>query len=95
MRGSKINKRRGNNKNKSSKLKTNLPNSRLMDRIETPLDTLYNSLERKGLKINKIMKTFNLTKEEALGWCEILENKNLVKLDYPIFGEPILRLKRG
>ncbi len=73
---------------------TNFPNSNFINRVETPLDVLYNSIEEDGLSIHKIMKKFDLKKEQALEWCEVLVNRDLAELEYPVFGEPVLRIKR-
>ncbi len=72
--------------NPNSRFHTNIP------LIETPIDELYGILKEKNLKVSTIMKKFDLKKEQALEWCEILTDRNLAKLEYPLFGEPVLRI---
>lgn len=65
-------------------------------RTETQLDVLYDLLENYGLlKLSYIIKTFNIDKDEALEWCNILVEHGLAELSYPAFGEPILKKKDG
>ena len=81
-------------KRRTSGLRTNLQFFKSNQKVETSLDGLYEKLKKQDLKISTIMKKFDLEKEQALEWCEILTNKNLAEIRYPIFGEPLLRLKR-
>ena len=63
------------------------------DKKKTDLDILYDILKvQKELKISTISKSFNVTKEVAQEWCEILESANLATFDYPGFGEPVIRI---
>ncbi len=60
-------------------------------RTQTHLDVLYDLLEKyDSLKLSYIMKTFNIDKEEALEWCNILVEHGLAEVNYPAFGEPTL-----
>lgn len=60
---------------------------------KTDLDLLYEFLQdKKELRISTICKVFKVNKEIAMGWCKILESGNLVAIDYPGFGEPIIRI---
>lgn len=60
---------------------------------ETDLDILYNLLKnKKRLHINTISKLFGVTKEKALEWGKILENHDLVRIDYPVFNESEINL---
>ncbi|MCX6742305.1 MAG: peptidylprolyl isomerase [Candidatus Pacearchaeota archaeon] len=67
---------------------------KIAKRTETHLDVLFDLLERYGvLKMSYIVQTFNIDKEEALEWCNILVEHDLAELDYPAFGEPTLKKK--
>ncbi len=64
-------------------------------RTETQLDVLYDLLENyETLKLSYITKTFNIEKDEALEWCNILVEHGLAELSYPAFGEPVLKKKQ-
>ncbi|UCD21075.1 MAG: peptidylprolyl isomerase [archaeon] len=64
---------------------------RIAQKTETQLDILYDLLEKyKTLKLDYIMKTFEISKEEAIEWCNILVENGLAELKYPAFGEPLL-----
>lgn len=59
----------------------------------TDLDTLYNLLkERKCLNVQSISKVFKITKEKALDWAKILENHELVRIEYPAFSSPEVKI---
>jgi hypothetical protein len=63
------------------------------DKKKTDLDILYDILkEEKELKISTISKSFNIKKEIATEWCEILEYASLATIEYPGFSEPVLRI---
>ena len=63
-------------------------------KTETQLDVLYDLLEKdKSIKLTDIMKTFSISKEEAIEWCNILVEHELAELKYPAFGDPILLKK--
>lgn len=60
----------------------------------TDLDDLYTTLkEKKELTISAIAKLFNISKETVIEWCRILEAGDLAYVDYPSFGDPVLKLK--
>lgn len=59
---------------------------------ETSLDLLYQLIEEKQqIKMDEIINIFSITKEQAKEWANILENQNLVIIEYPLFGSPILK----
>ena len=61
---------------------------------KTDLDDLYNTLKaRKELRLSTICRLFNISKDGAVEWARILENGDLAYVDYPSFGEPILKIK--
>jgi len=77
------------NKNKEEIKKEVLP--QIARKTETQLDVLYELLDKnKTLKLSYIMQTFNISKEEAVEWCNILVEHELAELKYPAFGDPIL-----
>jgi hypothetical protein len=60
---------------------------------ETELDCLYKLLqEKKRLSIDTIAKSFNVSKEKALEWAKILENSELVTIEYPAFNDPEVKI---
>ena len=62
--------------------------------IRTDIDVLYNLLkEKKRIKLSLIAKSFNITKEEVMEWCKILESGGLATIEYPKLGEPELALE--
>lgn len=62
-------------------------------RAETDLDTLYNLLKaKKNLSIEAVSKVFSIKKEKALEWAKILENHELVRIEYPAFSSPEIKL---
>jgi hypothetical protein len=61
---------------------------------ETDLDILYNTLKiNDKITVEDISKKFNISKEKALDWAKILENHDLVDIDYPLFTSPEIKLK--
>jgi hypothetical protein len=80
-------------------LKTKIPEINIEikkspNKNSTDLDSLYEALkERKELSILSISKGFNINKDIALDWCKILEAGELVSIEYPAFGQPIIHLK--
>jgi hypothetical protein len=87
------NKVKSYNKQIISNLEEKSSFSRQKLKFETPIDRLYNQLKKSDLKLSAIMNTFDLDRDQALAWCEVLTNKELAELRYGLFGEPILKLK--
>lgn len=55
----------------------------------TDLDNLYEVLkERKSLKLSTISKVYSVDKDTVMSWGRALESAGLVKVVYPMFGEP-------
>jgi len=79
---------------KEEKIRINLSEiKRKKSRSETELDILYNLLkEKKKLRIKTIARVFKIPKEKALDWGKILENSELVKIEYPAFSDPEVKL---
>lgn len=75
----------------SKKISINLP---INSKNKTDLDALYEKLkEKKRLKIKDIAKSFNVNEEIVMEWGRILENSNLVSINYPRFGSPELSIE--
>ena len=69
------------------------PQKRIGNRARTDIDKLYSLLKRKkSLKLGEIVDTFGINQEQALDWCKILENNELVTINYPTFAEPEIEI---
>jgi hypothetical protein len=63
------------------------------ERSGTELDSLYELLKnKKKLSVDTIAKTFSVSKEKAIEWAKILENSELVTIEYPAFNDPEVRI---
>ena len=63
-------------------------------RSETNMDVFYKFLkEKKSLSTRTISKLFTITKEKALDWARILEEHELVIIEYPAFSDPEVKIK--
>ena len=61
---------------------------------QTNFDVFYNLLkENKTLSLNVIARLFKISKEKALEWARILEEKDLAVIEYPAFSDPEVRIK--
>jgi len=59
----------------------------------TDLDVLYNLVKtKKIIGIGTISHIFNISKEKSLEWAKILENHNLVIIEYPTFSDPKVKI---
>ena len=59
---------------------------------KTDLDILYNLLQNKKILSTKtISELFGISKEKALEWAKILENRKLAIIEYPTFNDPEVR----
>ncbi|MBI3622886.1 hypothetical protein HY212_02285 [Candidatus Pacearchaeota archaeon] len=71
-----------------------LPKIKDSEGLDTELDTLYQLLnEKERLSIGAIAKAFNVQKEKALEWSKILEEHDLVTIEYPAFNDPEVEVK--
>lgn len=62
-------------------------------RSRTDLDILYGILKiKKAINIDDIARTFKVSPEIALGWSKVLETGDLAEIDYPRFGNPVLKI---
>lgn len=65
-----------------------------VDMIKTEIDKLMDSIEkRKSVSIGELSKELNVTVEQIENWAKILEENNLIEIEYPIIGLPKLRKK--
>jgi len=79
-------------KDKTAELK-GIDLAKMSQNSKTDLDTLYNVLkDKKKLRLSTISKLFSVKKGTAIEWCKILEADDLVAIDFPAIGEPIIRL---
>lgn len=61
---------------------------------KTDMDVLYDALKKKReLRVSTIAKSFNVSRDIAMEWCKILESGELATIDYPGFGEPVIKIK--
>jgi len=62
-------------------------------KAQTTIDIFYNLLkEKKSLTTGTIAKAFKITKDQALEWAKILEEHNLVLIEYPAFADPEIKI---
>lgn len=60
----------------------------------TYLDTFYELMkEKKSLNVGTIAKAFKIPKEKALEWARILEEHNLVTIEYPAFSDADVKIR--
>ena len=56
---------------------------------QTDLDILYNIIKtKKKVSIEALSLYFNISQEKALEWAKILENEEMVTIDYPFLSNP-------
>lgn len=66
----------------------------LKSNAETMFDVFYKLLkEKKSLSISTVAKAFKIKKEQALEWGKILEEHNLVYIEYPTFSDPEIKIE--
>lgn len=67
------------------------------EKINTPIDKLYEMVQEKGkVSINNgLAKKLGVKRAQIEGWALILEDHNLVELHYPTIGEPEIRRIQG
>ena len=62
-------------------------------KYETDLDILNNLLKRKKkIHLSSIAGAFKVTKETAMEWCRALESSHLGLIEYPVLGEPYIKI---
>ena len=59
--------------------------------LETDVDRLFDLIkDKRNIKISVASRKLNATKEEIIEWAEILEENRMIKIHYPLIGEPVL-----
>jgi hypothetical protein len=72
---------------------TNIDVSSAIKKTKTKLDAFYLILkERKKLSVKTLSDLFEISPDLAMEWARILESGNLVAIDYPGFGSPIVHV---
>ncbi|MEK6926149.1 MAG: hypothetical protein AABW50_02635 [Nanoarchaeota archaeon] len=67
-----------------------------LSKSETYLDVLYKLLkEKKSLSVGIISKVFKIPKDKALEWAKMLENDELVTIEYPAFADPEIKIMQN
>jgi len=62
-------------------------------KYETDIDILHNILKRKKkIHLSSIARAFRVDKETAMDWCRTLESSRLGSIEYPVLGEPYIKL---
>ncbi|MEM3113485.1 MAG: DUF4234 domain-containing protein [Candidatus Pacearchaeota archaeon] len=58
-------------------------------KAQTDLDIFYNLLkQKKRIGVDVIAESFNISEEKALEWAKMLENEEIVSIDYPFLSSP-------
>lgn len=71
-----------------------IPRMKDSEGLDTELDTLYRLLiEKERLSVGAIAKAFDIEKEKAIEWAKILEEHDLVSVEYPAFNDPEVEIK--
>jgi hypothetical protein len=62
--------------------------------LETDIDKLYDIIEEKG-KVNlaEVAKALSSPLEKVRDWADILEEHDMIDIDYPVVGSPVLKKK--
>ncbi len=69
---------------------------KLTSKSQTYMDVFYNLLkEKKSLSIRSVSILFNIKKDKAMEWAKILEDHDLVIIEYPAFSDPEVKIKEG
>ena len=60
--------------------------------LETDIDKLYDIIEEKGkVTLAVVAKTLNSPEDKVRDWADILEEHDMIDIDYPVVGSPILK----
>ena len=58
----------------------------------TEFDKFYNYImQNDNVPLAKISRYFKMSKKQAEEWAKILEERGLVKVSYPLVGDPVLK----
>jgi len=62
-------------------------------KYETDLDVLHSILrKKKKVHLSSIARVFKVSKETAMEWCRALEASRLGSIEYPMLGEPYIKI---
>ena len=62
-----------------------------LEPYETEIDVLYRHVQAVGkISIGEITQAFKISKDLAEEWAKVLEEHEMVSINYPIFGSPLL-----
>ena len=65
-----------------------------VDMIETEIDKLMDLIEKKkSVSIGELSQELKVSIEQIENWAKILEENNMIEIEYPIIGLPKLRKK--
>ncbi len=63
--------------------------------LETNIDKLYDAVKAAGvIRLDKVSKKIGVPIERTREWADVLEKHNMIDIDYPVVGEPLLKLKK-
>ena len=81
-------------KKKDEVLEAEIPRVTTSGDLETEIDILYRLIkEKRRLTLTAITNAFNINKDKALEWARILEDHDLVMIEYPAFSDPEVEIK--
>lgn len=71
-----------------------LSKERIKEKISTKVDEMLRIIEReKQVSIAELSKRMRIPEELIESWAKVLEDHDLIELNYPTVGSPILRIK--
>ena len=64
--------------------------------LETQIDEIANLLEKSGgISLEELTRSLGLKEECASRWCQMLERRGVISIDYPVFGKPVIKLAKN
>jgi hypothetical protein len=63
--------------------------------LETKVDKLYRTIMSRTLSVEEASRMFGVPEEKIEEWASILEEHDLIRMDYPKFGKPVLNNLRA
>jgi len=78
--------------------KSDIPRVRYKEfgEIFTTIDQMFEIIkEKKKISLKNLSKILNVPEDLVEDWSKILEERNLVEIDYPPIGSPVVKLKKG
>jgi hypothetical protein len=63
--------------------------------LETDIDRLYDIIKESGaIHFDDVVKKLGEPEEKVREWTDILEEHKLIDIDYPVVGDPMLKVKK-